>query len=232
MIHITSGPIQNIPLFQGLPEEQLLEIKNITSRRSYDKGEVIFSEGDETTGFFVLISGRLKIFKVSPDGKEQILHFVEPGDAFAEIGMFSGSHHPAHAETLMKSETIFFPRAAFQQLIQNDPELAMNMLAILVQRLKYFTRLVEDLSLKEVPQRLAAHILYLADSGNGNSLLELDISKAQLASLIGTIPETLSRILNKMSSQCLIRVEGRTISVLNKKALEALASGEKTTDRL
>lgn len=103
----------------------------------------------------------------------------------------------------------------------------MNMLAILSHRLKYFSRLVEDLSLKEVPQRLATYLLYLSDARNNASHIDLSISKGQLASLLGTIPETLSRILNKMAAQGFIEVKGRRIKLLKKDALESLASGEK-----
>jgi CRP/FNR family transcriptional regulator len=219
--------IGGIPLFQGLPEKQLAELAHIIIERKYKHGEVIFSEGDEASGFFVLLSGRLKIFKLSPDGKEQILHFVESGDPFAEVAMFAGSKYPAHAEALKESRAMFFPRAVFEKLIKKDPALAMNMLAILSQRLKYFSRLVEDLSLKEVPQRLAAYLLYLGGTGNNNLPVDLSISKGQLASLLGTIPETLSRILNKMATQGFIEVKGRTMNLLKKDVLESLASGEK-----
>jgi CRP/FNR family transcriptional regulator len=219
--------ISNIPLFRGLPEKQLTELARIITERKYEHGEVLFSEGDEASGFFVLLSGRIKIFKLSPDGKEQILHFIEPREPFAEVAMFAGSHYPAHAEALKESRAIFRPRGAFEKLIKRDPDLAMNMLAILSQRLKYFSRLVEDLSLKEVPQRLAAYLLYLGGTGNNNAPVDLSISKGQLASLLGTIPETLSRILNKMATQGLIEVKGRTIKLLRKDGLESLASGEK-----
>jgi CRP/FNR family transcriptional regulator, dissimilatory nitrate respiration regulator len=218
--------IRNFPLFQGLPENQLAELTGIIMERNYERGEIIFSEGDEASGFFVLISGRLKIFKLSPEGKEQTLHFVEPQEPFAEVAMFAGSHYPAYAEALKESRAFFFPRAAFERLIKKDPDLAMNMLAILSQRLKYFSRLVEDLSLKEVPQRLAAYLLYLGGSDKGPSPIDLNISKGQLASLLGTIPETLSRILNKMTSRGFIEVKGRTMKLLNRNSLESLASGE------
>jgi len=221
------GQIGQIPLFQGLPEKQLAELSRIIVDQKYKQGEVLFSEGDDATGFFVLMSGRLKIFKLSFEGKEQILHFVDPGDPFAEVAMFAGSHYPAHAEALKESRAIFFPRAAFEKLIKRDPDLAMNMLAILSQRLKYFSRLVEDLSLKEVPQRLAAYLVYLGGTGNNNLPVDLNISKGQLASLLGTIPETLSRILNKLAAQGLIEVKGRTMKLLKRDALESLAAGEK-----
>jgi CRP/FNR family transcriptional regulator len=221
------GQIGEIPLFQGLPEKQLAELSSIIVDQKYKQGAVLFSEGDDATGFFVLMSGRLKIFKLSFEGKEQILHFVDPGDPFAEVAMFAGSHYPAHAEALKESRAIFFPRDAFEKLIKRDPDLAMNMLAILSQRLKYFSRLVEDLSLKEVPQRLAAYLIYLGGTGNNNLPVDLNISKGQLASLLGTIPETLSRILNKLAAQGLIEVKGRTMKLLKRDALESLAAGEK-----
>lgn len=219
--------IRNIPLFDGLPAKQLTELTGIIVEQKYERKEVVFSEGDEASGFYVLISGRIKIFKLSLEGKEQILHFIEPGEPFAEVAMFPGSDYPAHAEAVKESHAIFFPRVAFEKLIKKNPDLAMNMLAILSLRLKYFSRLVEDLSLKEVPQRLAAYLLYLGGSDKGVLPVDLDISKGQLASLLGTIPETLSRILNKMVSQGLIEVSGRTMKLLKRDILESLASGEK-----
>lgn len=219
--------IKDIPLFHGLPDKQLGELSRIIIERKYGQGEIIFSEGDEASGFFVLLSGHLKIFKLSADGKEQILHFVDPREPFAEVAMFAGSRYPAHAEALKESRAIFFPRSAFEKLIKKDPDLALNMLAILSQRLKYFSRLVEDLSLKEVPQRLAAYLLFLGGTGNNNLPVDLSISKGQLASLLGTIPETLSRILSKMASRGLIEVRGRKMKLLKMDALKSLAAGEK-----
>jgi len=101
----------------------------------------------------------------------------------------------------------------------------MNMLAILSQRLKYFTRLVEDLALKEVPQRLATYLIFLAER-EGSPQVSLGISKGQLASLLGTIPETLSRITAKMAGRGLIEMQGRRISIIDRAALQALADGE------
>jgi CRP-like cAMP-binding protein len=219
--------ITEIPLFKGLPERQIVEISKIALNRPFNRGQTVFSEGDEANGFYILVSGRIKIFKLSSEGKEQILHIFESGEPFGEAAVFAGETFPAYAETLEESEVIFFPRKAFMELIKRDPSLTMNMLAILSLRLKHFTRLVEDLSLKEVPQRLAAYLLYLSESKNEPNNVELEILKGQLASLLGTIPETLSRILSKMASQGLIQVQGRKIKLLDRKALKDLASGEK-----
>ncbi|MFZ5996684.1 MAG: Crp/Fnr family transcriptional regulator [Nitrospirota bacterium] len=216
-----------VPLFHGLRKEQLEEVTDILVDQTFGKGQGIFSEGEEAAGFYVVISGRVKIFKLSSEGKEQILHFVAPGEAFGEVPMFAGGRFPAHSEAIEKSRIFFFPRAVFLELIKKDPSLAMNMLADLSKRLRQFTRLVEELSLKEVPGRLAAYLLYLSDRENGSGDLELTITKGQLASLLGTIPETISRILGKMSSQEIIQVQGRRITILDRQALEELSEGGK-----
>jgi CRP/FNR family transcriptional regulator len=194
--------------------------------RELDKNQFIFADGDEGVGFYVIVSGRVKIYKMSPEGKEQILHVLEPGDEFAEVAVFSGAHYPANAETLTKATLFFFPKAAFIKLIRNNPVLAMNMLASLSLRLKRFSHMIEALSLKEVPGRLAAHLLYLSDAKGGKDDLQLDMAKVQLASLLGTIPETLSRILNKMNKQKLIKSSGSVIKIIDRQSLEDLAAGE------
>lgn len=219
--------VSEIPLFHGLPREQLEDIVNSTVDQTFDRGQTVLSEGETAEGFFVLVTGKVKIFKLSPDGKEQILHIVGPGESFGEVPMFAGGHFPANAETLDKSRAFFFPRASFLDLIKKDPSLAMNMLAELSRRLRQLTRLVEELSLKEVPGRLAAYILYLSSDSGGADEVGLDITKGQLASLLGTIPETLSRILGKMSSQGIIEVQGRKLKILQRELLEELSAGGK-----
>jgi len=222
--HLTS-----IPLFQGLPREHREKLAMIVVDQTLKKAQPIFSEGDEGNGFYVVISGRVKIFKLSLDGKEQILHILNPGEPFGEVAVFAGERFPAHADTLEESRIFFFPRLAFIDLIRKNPNLALNMLAVLSRRLRKFTAMVEDLSLKEVPGRLAAYFLYLGDPKKGTKEvqeLKLDISKNQLASLLGTIPETLSRILAKMTKEGLIKPTGsRGIRILDRGGLEELAEG-------
>lgn len=215
--------IATIPLFDGLSREQYEDLVRIVVDRSYKRGQVIFSEGDEGTGFYVVISGKVKILKLSPDGKEQILSIFGPKEPFGEASVFAGQSFPAYAEALEESWVFFFPRVAFVELIKKDPSLALNMLAVLSRRLRKFTLIVEDLSLKEVPGRLAAYLLYLSEQRDGANDLELDIAKGQLASLLGTIPETLSRILTKMIRQGLIQSDGPRIRILDRQGLEELA---------
>ena len=215
--------IARVPLFEGLPPEQIEDLAMIVTDQTFGKGEAIFSEGEDADGFYVVITGRVKIFKLSADGKEQILHFFGPGEPFGEVPVFTGQHFPASAEVMEESRVFFFPRKSFVDLIKRNPSLALNMLAILSKRLRRFAALIDDLSLKEVPGRLAAYLLYLSDQNKGAKVLELAVTKAQLASLLGTIPETLSRILGKLSSQGLIESDGRRIRIMDREGLRDLA---------
>jgi CRP/FNR family transcriptional regulator, dissimilatory nitrate respiration regulator len=222
-----SDELAKAPLFGGLPAEQIETLAQICLDQKFEKGQTLFSEGSRARGFYLVVSGKIKIFKLSREGKEQILHIFGPGEIFGEVPVFAGGNYPANADAIEPSGVIFFPRADFVGLIGREPSIALNMLSILSQRLRQFTHLIEDLSLKEVPGRLAAYLIYLGERSASAETLELDITKAQLASLLGTIPETLSRILAKMAQQDIIAVDGRKIRLLDRKALELLAAGAK-----
>jgi len=220
--------IATIPLFQGLDAEHYKQLSTIVVEKLYRRGQTIFSEGDDGNGFYVVASGRVNVFKLSHEGKQQILHILGAGEPFGEVAVFAGAHFPAHAEAMEETRVLFFPRASFVELIKRYPSLALNMLAILSLRLRRFTILIEDLSLKEVPGRLSAYLLYLSEIKNHSRTLTLDISKTQLASLLGTIPETLSRILARMSAEGLIQSDGqRSIKIIDQERLQELASGER-----
>ena len=217
--------IATIPLFRELPAQQQEDLARIVSDNTIKRGQTIFSEGDEGIGFYVVISGRVKIYKLSPEGREQTLHIFGPGELFGEVPVFSGQKFPANAMAMEKSRVFYFPRDALIALIEENPNIALNMLAVLSARLRRFATLIDDLSLKEVPGRLSAYILYLSDLKSGSTELELTTTKGQLASLLGTVPETLSRILAKMSGQGLIESEGPKIKILDQEGLDDLATG-------
>ena len=218
------------PLFKGLSQQQLDDISIIAIDRQYTRGESIFMEGDQADGFYIVAGGQVKIFKTSLEGKEQILHIYGPGNPFGEVPVFSGSRFPANAQALVKSQILFLPRKAFVHLIAHHPSLSMNMLGELSMRLRQFTVQIENLSLKEVPSRLASYLTVLAEEQEQSDRVKLTISKGQLASLLGTIPETLSRIFAKMSAQRLIRVEGKEIYLLDIPGLEDLSAAGKLAE--
>ncbi len=216
--------LARIPLFSNLAEEQYDIIDSIVVPGTVARGQSIFAEGDPARGFYIVKTGRVKIFKLSPEGKEQILHVFGPGEPFAEVAVFTGGTYPAHAVALEKSELLFFPRQAFADMIEDNTSMAMNMLASLSLRLKQFADMIESLSLQEVPARLAAHLLYLAGKQQKDDF-DLDLPKGQLASLLGTSPETLSRIFNKLTANGLIRMQRSHITILDREHLEEVAEG-------
>jgi len=201
-------------LFKGLAAPLLCQVADSASVKKFRRGESIFFEGEEAAGFYMVGQGRVKVFKMSLDGKEQILHIFGPGEPFGEVPVFHGSPFPANAVSIEPSVMLFFPRQSFIDLINSTPSLALSMLAVLSLRLRRFAAQIESLSLKEVPARLAAHLIYLTEEQQNTDTVILDIPKGQLASLLGTTPETLSRILTKMSAEGLIRVKGKKIDIL------------------
>ncbi|MCP3925519.1 MAG: Crp/Fnr family transcriptional regulator [Desulfobacterales bacterium] len=202
-------------MFAGLPDNQLKALRDIIISKDYSRGETIFSEGDEGNGFYITKSGSVKIFKLSFEGKEQILHIYGAGEPFGEVAVFTGIPFPANAVALKKSTVLFFEGKKFTELLIKDPSLSLNLLGVLSIRLKQFTVQVENLSLKEVPGRLAEHLIWLSNDQKNTKEVTLEISKGQLASLLGTIPETLSRILGKMNTESLIEVHGKKIIILD-----------------
>ncbi|MBA3009499.1 MAG: Crp/Fnr family transcriptional regulator [Proteobacteria bacterium] len=194
---------------------------------SFDKGQLIFQEGDKANGFYIVNTGKIKVFKLSFEGKEQILHIYGPGHTFGEVPVFEGKSFPASAMAIENSSILFLPRDKFVNLITTTPALSMNMLADFSKRLRAFTIQIENLSLKEVPARLAAYILTLSQeqlseqkpAQNREQMVTLPISKAQLANLIGTTPETISRIFKKMADAALIEVRTKDIVILDLEGL-------------
>ncbi len=167
--------------------------------------------------------GKIKVFKLSCEGKEQILHIYGPGHSFGEVPVYEGRNFPASSIALEKSVILFLPRDKFVDLITETPGLSMNLLADLSKRLREFTIQIENLSLKEVPARLAAYIITLSKEQNSKTRVELPISKMQLANLIGTTPETVSRIFKKMMRLPYIVVDKKHILIKDYEGLLALS---------
>lgn len=211
-------------MFSGLSEAGIAEIACIAREKDVIKGEMIFSDGEPSTGFYIVASGSVKIYKLAPDGKEKILHIFGKGQPFAEVAVFSGEPFPANALALQKSHLLFFPKTGFAGLITRKPELALSMLGVMSMRLRQFTVQIENLTLKDVPARLAGYILYLVEEQGDNKSVDLDVSKNHLAGILGATPETLSRVMARMVHESLVNVEGRTISIIDKAGLENLFS--------
>ena len=218
--------LRDMALFEGLSDQQLRAVADIGIVTRRPKGKNLFLEGSEADGFHVAVSGQVKIFKLSVDGREQILHIYGPGEPFGEVPMFEGGRLPANAETTMDSDVLFLPREGLLRLIEGDRTLghehARRPLHASCGR---FTVKLENLTLKEAPQRVAAYLLDLSDRADGAREVTLDVTKGHLAGLLGTAQETLSRVLKKMKEAGYIEVAGSTISLLDPDGLQAVADG-------
>ena len=210
-------------LFGGLSETHLKEIMAISIEKNVDRDEIIFFDGDDGNGFYLVIEGIVKVYKVSPEGKEQILHIVRTGETIGAVPVFSGKSFPANAQAIAKSLLLYFPKKTFIELITGNADLTMNILAILSMRLREFTIQVENLSLKEIPSRLAAYLLYQSQQQGGRGCISLDLKKSQISNLLGTGPESLSRALGLMKEQNMIEVKGSNIFLIDREALNNLA---------
>lgn len=211
--------LRKTPLFSSLPSADLSRIGEIAALRRFGKRESIFREGDRADGFFVVVAGSVKIFKLSADGKEQVLHILEAGHSFAEATIFESGAFPAHAEALGKTVLLFLPKRPFVELLEKNPKMAIRMLGSLSRWLKRMTDLVENLALRDVENRL---VFFVSEEmkGRGTSLrdgaiYEIPVSKAVLASRLGTVPETFSRTLKKLQDEGKIRVMGNRIRILD-----------------
>ena len=223
--------LKRSPLFAGLNEEELKEIIAIASLKQFEKREILFSDCEEANGFYIVLSGKVKLYKVSPEGKEQIVHVISAPDAFGEASLFLKESHPFYAETLNDCRLFFFPKREFLRVIKKNSRLSANMTVTLSHYVKRFASLIEDLSLKGVPSRIARYLLDLSVKQSKEAKspedVEFDLSRSQLASRLGTIRETLSKTLAKMRAKGIIDVKKNRIFILNREALEKIAAGHK-----
>ncbi len=215
--------IKSVMLFEGLPDEKSIKLAEISIVKKFNKGEILFEADVPAHGFFAPVAGRVKIFRTSPSGKEQILHIFGPGDVFGEVPVFEGGTFPAHGQAIDKCEALFFPRRKFENMIREDPDLAMKMMAMLAQKLRILVNKIDELSLKEAPSRVASYLLLLRSSQDSDTFT-LDLPKGQIAFYLGTIQETLSRIFKRFTEQEIIDIDGKQITILNPKALEEIAN--------
>jgi CRP-like cAMP-binding protein len=219
--------LRKIYLFSGVPDTDLEALAQMAASKAFPRNGVIFWEGKEPQGFYIMVKGQAKLVKSSPDGKEYIIRLVGSGETFAEAAVFAEINYPATAIALEDCQTLFFPRGPFLRHLAASPTLARNMLATLSKLMFHLTKQLEDLSLKEVSARLARYILERCQETHGKiekgMTYELPTTKTHLAAYLGTISETLSRTLSRFKSWGLIEVDKGKITILDPTALQKMA---------
>jgi CRP/FNR family transcriptional regulator len=220
----------SLALFKGLPPEQVERLAVRATVRVYAPGEIIFMESERIRAFFVVARGAVKLYKSSPEGREQTLYVFGPGEPFCLCTAFEDDPFPANAAALEESTVVSFPGKDLEELARQEPSLLFNILLVLSRRLKESMRLIEDLALREIPQRLASFLLHELDREHPGCRegcrLTLTITQRELAKILGATPETLSRVLHRMADAGLIRPKGRTIEILDRAGLEDAKAGD------
>jgi len=214
-------------IFSGITPGELVNFSKIISVRCYEKGETIFSEGDRAAGFYIVKSGKVKIYKISSGGKTQVIHIFGPGEPFGEAAIFMDNTFPAYAETVSGSELLYMKFDDFTNHMKKEPRFALNIIAALCIRLRGFLKTIEELSLNEVSTRLAKYLVNLAERTHSEPengcVLTLSIKKSLLASQLGTIPETLSRTLAKFKKKGIIKASKNNIIISDLEKLLEMA---------
>jgi CRP/FNR family transcriptional regulator len=222
--------LRRVPIFADLSEAEIQFLAERAVARSYSKGELVFTEGDPCAGLFVIESGHLRIYKSSPNGREQVLTVEGPGSSVAELPVFDGGTYPASTTALDDARVLFISRHDFHSLCLVHPQVALKVLKIVGGRLRKLVGIIEELSFTTVRSRLISVLLRLSKSGKKTSAgveIQLPPSNQELAFQIGTVRELVSRNLSRLQAEDLIRMNGKTVIIPDVKRLKAeLATAE------
>lgn len=217
--------LKTTPLFAALDEAELSFLAARAGIRPFGAGEVLFSEGDACAGLYIVASGRVRIYKTSAGGREQVLAIEGAGSSIAELPVFDGGPYPASASALERSDVLFISRADLRSICLEHPEVSLKLLQVVGARLRKLVGIIEELSFTTVRHRLISWILREAAAqgrmtGRGIAF-PLPASQQELASHIGTVRELVSRNLARLQAQSFIEVNGREITVLDSEGLKS-----------
>lgn len=223
--------LQQAELCAALPPATQRLLAQHAQRREVAAGGVVFLGDDEAEGAWLLLQGSAKLVRTAASGREQTLRLLRSGDLCAEVALFAGGTYPATLLAVSDCVLLLLPAAALLRQLERDPALARQIIAVLSTRVRHLVGMIEDLSLKEVSARLAKYLLDAAVHAyhvpQRGQHIELTVAKHELAAALGTIPETLSRTLRKMTRQRIIRNQRRSVTLLDIGRLQGLAAGEK-----
>jgi CRP/FNR family transcriptional regulator len=213
------------PLFKGVDPSALRRLAESASWRQYAAGEVVFLEGETAPGLYFLESGWLKIVMTSPEGREQVLLYLAPGEIFNPLGAFANRPNPATAIALEAAGVWLLSREAMGRLLRDWPDLAQRVIANMANRLVQLTTLVEDLSLRPVSGRLAR--LLLENATDDVLARPRWYTQAELAARLGTVPDMVGRALRRLVEQGYIAVERHQFRILDPAGLQRESSAER-----
>lgn len=216
--------LKKIYLFAGLNDEELSEIASLILERKYQKGRIIFVEGEPGEAVYFLKSGLVKVSKQDGEGREHTLHYVNPGDVFAEVVLFDAGGYPATAEVVEDAEVGLIRNRDMDRVLLKNPGMTLEMLKIMARRLRNSQQQIMDLALKDTTRRLAGLLLKLAEEHvvvkDNGVMIGLPLTNQELANLIGTSRETVNRILSEFRRRKVTTVVKQEGILVNKEKLK------------
>jgi CRP/FNR family transcriptional regulator, cyclic AMP receptor protein len=215
--------LKNVAIFADLSAAELQFLAERAVTREYQPGELIFSEGEPCAGLFVVETGRLRIFKSSPSGREQVLSIEGPGSSVAELPVFDGGNYPASTAAVDVARLLFVSKQDFHSLCLVHPKVALKVLKVVGARLRRLVGIIEELSFTTVRSRLISFLLRHAHPKKDGSGIHVTLpaSNQELASHIGTVRELVSRNLSRLQAQGFIAIDGKSVRILDVDALRA-----------
>lgn len=226
MIIDVPAVLRRLPLFGGLSEQALLEVAGRVAVKEYPRNTTLFRQGQQCTGLYIILEGAVKVYHASADGREQVLYVETPIHTLAELPLLDGAPYPASAATLEDSILMYLSRDSFQQLYRNDPEVAESVILNLSRRLRRVVRLVNTLTLKDVPTRVATALLDYAEEAGAAAQggeFTLPVTRESMAAALATTRESVSRALGRLKRDGLIDYQEARIRILDLDGLRRAA---------
>ena len=224
---IQSIDYRSIPLFSELEPTEVRSVLAEARVKNFARGAIIFHDGDAYTGFYIVLSGQVKVYKDSRDGKQLVLHVLRPNALLAEVPMFEGGRYPANAIAMERSSLLFLPKDHFLDCLDSSPQLMRKILVGCAKKIRMLTEKLENLTLHDVTGRLARlivrEIVVAGRTTLSQPFVKLTVPKAVIASQLGTVRETFSRSFKKLQEDEVIKVKGQTVTVLDYARLRDIA---------
>jgi CRP/FNR family transcriptional regulator len=219
--------LRRVSYFAALPDGLLNELAAVAGERRYGRGQVIFLEGEPCAGLHIVVEGQVRIYKVSPQGREQVLEQLEPGGTFNDVAVLDGGPNPASAMAATDSLLWIVARADIRRLAHAHPELAWALIESIARRTRRLVAMVEDLALRSVKARLAKLLLAEAERTAGQTEINRDqmVTQAEMAARLGTVREMIGRALKELADEGLITFDRHRIVILDRARLADLAEG-------
>lgn len=216
--------LKKVSYFSSLTPSALSELNSIVNLKTYQSGEIIFLEEDSPSGLYIIKKGKVKIYKLSADGRSILLEIIHPGTSFGEVAVFDGKNFPANAEAMTQAEVIFIHRSDFLNFLKNNPDVALQVIKDLGARLRYAQNRVRSLITRKAEERMASIILKLTQKlgqeKEGGFVVDLPLTRQDIAEMTGTTQETAIRILSKWQKENLIIFKNKKLVVIDQQRIE------------